>query len=172
MVRTASRAPSPPERRAALVLASVVAVVGARAVAAGAGPLPARTARLASLLTGSNQHVPAGRAGSLPVPASESVADYEEDGARDAAATAHGRPLVNGYSSYFPRGYTHFARNHARLPAAGSWSALQEVGMRSSVRSSWVAPATGCSRQTCSIRAPPVTELDVEIWEALSAPPG
>ena len=51
----------------------------------------------------------------LPVPASERVADYEETARAMLLATAHGRPLVNGYSSYFPRPT---ARSRASCAAA------------------------------------------------------
>ena len=107
----------------------------------------------------------------LPVPASEGVADYEETARAMLLATAHGRPLVNGYSSYFPRGYTAFARIMRGCPSPEAWSALHEVGLRFlSLRSSWLAADPRCGpTEALYRRAAGFSELDVEIWEAVPA---
>jgi hypothetical protein len=57
-------------------------------------------------------------------------------------------------------------------PPPESWSTLHEVGLRFlSVRSSWIDPASGCQPpDRLYRRAASFPELDVEIWEALSAP--
>jgi hypothetical protein len=108
----------------------------------------------------------------LPVPASESVADYEETARAMLLATAHGRPLVNGYSSYFPRGYTAFARIMRGCPSPAAWSTLHEVGLRFlDLRSSWLAADPRCGPSPALYRrAADFPSLDTEIWEAL--PPG
>jgi hypothetical protein len=107
----------------------------------------------------------------LPVPASEGVADYEETARAMLLATAHGRPLVNGYSSYFPRGYTAFARIMRGCPRPEAWSALHEVGLSFlSLRSSWLASIPGCEPPPALYRrAASFPELDVEIWQPSEA---
>jgi hypothetical protein len=176
MVRGARRAPSPGGRRAALLVASLLAGVATLELWPPAPGLSAAPDRVAwrPWLAWIDQHVPAQAAlVHLPVPASERVADYEETAREMLLATAHGRPLVNGYSSYFPRGYTAFARIMRGCPPAESWSALHEVGLRFlSVRSSWIDSATGCQPpDRLYWRAASFPELDVEIWEALPAAP-
>jgi hypothetical protein len=120
------------------------------------------------------EHVPQGAPlVHLPVPASESVADYEETARAMLLATAHGRPLVNGYSSYFPRGYTAFADFMRGCPSPDAWSTLHEVGLRFlDLRSSWLAadPRCGPSQQLYR-RAASFPELDAELWEAVPASP-
>ena len=163
------------ERPAALLLASVAAVVATLELwppAPGLSPAPDRAA-WRPWLDWIDQHVPAQAAlVHLPVPASERVADYEETARAMLLQTAHGRPLVNGYSSYFPRGYTAFARIMRGCPPPESWSALQEVGLRFlSLRSSWIDPSKGCQPpDRLYRRAASFPDLDVEIWEALSDP--
>jgi hypothetical protein len=107
----------------------------------------------------------------LPVPASEGVADYEETARAMLLATAHGRPLVNGYSSYFPSGYRAFARFMRGCPSPEAWSVLHEVGLRVlSMRSSWLAADPRCGpAETLSRRAAAYPELDVELWAAVGA---
>jgi hypothetical protein len=107
----------------------------------------------------------------LPVPASERVADYEETARAMLLATAHRRPLVNGYSSYFPRGYTAFARFMRGCPSPAAWSMLHEVGLRFlDLRSSWLAADPRCGPgEAIYRRAAVFPSLDVEVWEAVPA---
>jgi hypothetical protein len=44
----------------------------------------------------------------VPFPGNSRVWDYEIEGWRMLAQTAHGKPIVNGFSSYFPPGYVQF----------------------------------------------------------------
>jgi hypothetical protein len=120
------------------------------------------------------QRVPPGAAlVHLPVPASEGVADYEETARAMLLSTAHGRPLVNGYSSYFPRSYRAFARFMRGCPAPAVWSALHEAGLRViSLRSSWLAADPRCGPPEARYRrAAEFPSLDVEVWEAVGASP-
>jgi hypothetical protein len=86
-------------------------------------------------------------------------------------ATAHGRPLVNGYSSYFPSGYRSFARFMRGCPSPQAWSLLHEVGLRVlSIRTSWLAADPRCGpAETLYRRAALFPELGVETWEATNA---
>jgi hypothetical protein len=78
---------------------------------------------------------------------------------------------VNGYSSYFPRGYTAFARIMRGCPRPEAWSALHEVGLSFlSLRSSWLASIPGCEPPPALYRrAASFPELDVEIWQPSEA---
>ena len=110
----ATRRLAPPRaRRTAYALAIGIALAASAELwplAPGLSPAPAREA-WRPWLDWIDQHLPPGAAlVHLPVPASEAVADYEETARAMLLATAHGRPLVNGYSSYFPSGYRAFAR--------------------------------------------------------------
>lgn len=177
VARAARRARLPAERHAAGAL--VIAIAAAASVelwppAPGLSPAPDRQA-WRPWLDWIQQHVPPDAPlVHLPVPASEGVADYEETARAMLLATAHGRPLVNGYSSYFPRGYTGFARIMRGCPQPKAWSTLHEVGLRFlSLRSSWLASIPGCGPPPALYRrAAGFPELDVEIWEASARPPG
>ena len=104
----------------------------------------------------------------LPVPASERVGDYEETARNMLLATAHAHPLMNGYSSYFPRPYRAFARIMRGCPTPAAWSLLRELGLRVLVvRSSWLAPDSSCGPAEALYRRSVRFEaLDVELWEA------
>jgi hypothetical protein len=171
----AARRPLPPAaRRAAGLFVIAIAVVASVELwppAPGLSPAPAREA-WRPWLDWIDQHVPPGAAlVHLPLPASEAVADYEETARAMLLATVHGRPLVNGYSSYFPRGYRAFARMMRGCPAPAAWSLLHELGLRFlSVRSSWLAADPRCGpSEALYHRAAGFPELDVEIWEAIGA---
>jgi hypothetical protein len=107
----------------------------------------------------------------LPPPASEGVADYEETARAMLLATAHGRPLMNGYSSYFPRPYRAFARIFRGCPAPAAWALLHELGLRVvSVRSTWLAADPRCGPpEALYRRAAEFPALDAEIWQASEA---
>jgi hypothetical protein len=109
----------------------------------------------------------------LPVPASEGVGDYEETARAMLLSTAHQHPLVNGYSSYFPRAYRAFARIMRGCPKPAAWSALREVGLRVLiVRSSWLAAEASCTpAESLYRRSVAFPALDVEVWEAAAASP-
>ena len=165
----------PAGRRAAGALVIAIAAIASVELwppAPGLSPAPDRQA-WRPWLDWIHQHVPPDAPlVHLPVPASEGVADYEETARAMLLATAHGRPLVNGYSSYFPRGYTAFARIMRGCPPPEAWSALHEVGLRFlSLRSSWLAADPRCgptepppARLYSVGRARSFPELDVEIW--------
>ncbi len=56
----------------------------------------------------------------IPFPAGVRVADYAPEAWRLFAQIAHQQPMVNGYSGYFPPGYTDFQLDMARnFPAHG-----------------------------------------------------
>jgi hypothetical protein len=132
-------------------------------------PAPAREA-WQPWLDWIEQHLPPGAAlVHLPPPASERVGDYQETAQAMLLATAHGRPLVNGYSSYFPRPYRAFARSFRGCPPPAAWSMLHEVGLRVlSLRSSWLAAAPDCGPPPDRYRrAAGFPALDAELWEAV-----
>jgi hypothetical protein len=55
----------------------------------------------------------------VPFPAGLKVQDYEVEAWRMYAQIDHGKPIVNGYSGYFPPGYTDFQLDMGlRFPAA------------------------------------------------------
>jgi hypothetical protein len=166
----------PAARRAAGALVISIALVASVELwppAPGLSPAPAREP-WRPWLDWIEQHVPPGAAlVHLPVPASEGVADYEETARAMLLSTAHGRPLMNGYSSYFPRGYRFFARFMRGCPKPAAWSLLHQVGTRVlSVRSSWLAADPRCGpTEALYRRAAVFPSLDVEIWEAVGASP-
>jgi hypothetical protein len=175
-IEALARARLPARRHAAgslVVALAVLAIVELWPPAPGISPAPDRQA-WRPWLDWIQENVPSDAAlVHLPVPASESVADYEETARAMLLATAHGRPLVNGYSSYFPRGYTAFARIMRGCPSPAAWSTLHEVGLRFlDLRSSWLAadPRCGPSQQLYR-RAASFPELDAELWEAVPASP-
>ena len=176
LARAARRPMHPAARRAAGSLVIAIAVVASVELwppATGLSPAPDREA-WRPWLDWIEQHVPPGAAlVHLPVPASEAVADYEETARAMLLATAHGRPLVNGYSSYFPRGYRAFGRFMRGCPTPAAWTVLHGVGLRAlSIRSSWLAADPRCGPKEDLYRRTAVfPELDVEVWEALSASP-
>ena len=172
-IARAARRPSPPAaRRAAGLL--VIAIAAAASVelwppAPGLSAAPAREA-WRPWLDWIDQHVPPGAAlVHLPVPASGAAADYEETARAMLLATGHGRPLVNGYSSNFPRGYLAFARSMRGCPTPAVWSLLHKQGLRFfSLRSSWLASDPRCGpTEALYRRAAAYPELDAEIWQAV-----
>ncbi|HEY8153710.1 MAG TPA: hypothetical protein VII72_06230 [Myxococcota bacterium] len=178
LAEAARRPLAPAARRAAKAAVIAVALAASAELwppAPGLSPAPSREA-WRPWLDAVEQRLPPGAAlVHLPVPASEAVADYEETARAMLLATAHGRPLVNGYSSYFPSGYRAFARFMRGCPAPEAWSLLHEVGLRLlSIRSSWLAADPGCGpAEPLYRRAAAYPELDVELWEAVNAsPPG
>jgi hypothetical protein len=174
--RAAGRLRLPAQRQAAAALAIALAALASVELwppAPGISPAPDRQA-WRPWLDWIDRHVPPGAPlVHLPVPASESVADYEETARAMLLATAHGRPLVNGYSSYFPRGYTAFADFMRGCPSPAAWATLHEVGLRFlNLRSSWLAADPRCGpSQALYRRAAGFPALDVEIWEAVPASP-
>jgi hypothetical protein len=174
MAQAARRARVPAQRRAAGALVIVIAATASLELwppAPGLSPAP-DPQEWQPWLDWIERHVPPDAPLlHLPVPASEGVADYEETARAMLLATAHGRPLVNGYSSYFPRGYTGFARIMRGCPSPEAWSALHEVALRFlSLRSSWLASVPGCEPADALYRrAAAFPDLDVEIWQASEA---
>ncbi len=121
-----------------------------------------------------SEHVPAGEPLlALPVNRSEGVVDYEETARAMLLATAHAHPLVNGYSSYFPRPYRRYTGILRGCPGPGVWPFLREMGMRVLlVRSSWVAEDASCAPAPRYYqRAATFPKLDAEIWEAITPDP-
>ncbi len=177
VARAARRPRLPAGRHAAGALVIAIAAIASVELwppAPGLSPAPDRQA-WRPWLDWIQQHVPPDAAlVHLPVPASERVADYEETARAMLLATEHGRPLVNGYSSYFPRGYTAFARMLRGCPSPEAWSALHSVGLRFlSLRSSWLLSIPGCEPLAALYhRADSIPDLDVEIWEASAIQPG
>ena len=102
----------------------------------------------------------------LPFPASGGVSDYAETGRWMYLTALHGRPMVNGYSGFFPRPYLVLARALRGYPQRTSYLELDEVGLRLVVtRASWLRENPNC--------APPpdvwervlhLEDLDVEVW--------
>ena len=178
LAAVARRPPQASRRRAAsLAVASLalVACVELWPPAPGLSKAPSREA-WRPWLDWIAEHVPPGAPlVHLPVPASERVGDYEETARAMLLSTAHRHPLLNGYSSYFPRAYSAFARILRGCPQPAAWSALREVGLRVLVvRSSWLAADPSCGpAEALYRRSASFAELDVELWEAASAsPPG
>ena len=116
------------------------------------------------------EHVPPGEAlVHLPVNATESASDYEPTARAMLLATAHGRPLVNGYSSYFPPSYRSFVRLMQGCPKPTAWQLLRRVGSSHVLlRSSWLAEDPRCAPAPDFYRQAAVfPELDAEIWQAV-----
>ncbi len=160
-------------RRAGVLALAALAVVELWPPAPGLSAAPSRET-WQPWLAWIAEHVPPGAPlVHLPVPASERVGDYEETARAMLLATAHAHPIVNGYSSYFPRSYRAFARFMRGCPKPEAWSVLNEVGLRVLlVRSSWLAQAAGCAPAESLYRRSAVfPALDAEIWESVSASP-
>ena len=173
----AARRPAQAVRRRAALLAvaalALVAPVELWPPAPGLSKVPSREA-WRPWLDFIAEHVPPGAPlVHLPVPASERVGDYEETARAMLLSTAHQHPLLNGYSSYFPRPYRAFARIMRGCPKPAAWSLLREVGLRVLVvRSSWLARDPSCGpSEALYRRSTSFSELDVELWEAAAASP-
>jgi hypothetical protein len=174
-VRALAGAAARPAARRALALGAAGLALAACAElwppAPGISPVPARS-DWRPFLEWVDAHVAPGAAlVHLPVPPSERAVDFEETGRWMLIATAHGRPLVNGYSSYFPRSYQAFARFMRGCPSPQAWGLLHELELRALVmRSSWLATVPGCAPPAALYRrAASFAELDTEVWEALPA---
>jgi hypothetical protein len=160
-------------RRAAVLALAALAVVELWPPAPGLSAAPSREA-WQPWLAWIAEHVPPGAPlVQLPVPASERVGDYAETARAMLLGTAHAHPIVNGYSSYFPRSYRAFAHFMRGCPQPTAWSALREVGLRVLlIRSSWLAEVASCAPAESLYRRSAVfPELDAEIWESVSASP-
>ncbi|MBX7078763.1 MAG: hypothetical protein K1X88_06200 [Nannocystaceae bacterium] len=66
----------------------------------------------------------------LPLPEGSDACDYEGAAIAMLQARAHGRPLFNGYSSYFPPQYTRIARAVRMLPDGRATLALRTLDVR------------------------------------------
>jgi hypothetical protein len=70
----------------------------------------------------------AGAAAIVPFPASGAVADYETTTLAMLQALEHGRPLVNGYSGFFPAGYSQLRAAMQAFPDDQSLRLLRAAG--------------------------------------------
>jgi hypothetical protein len=75
----------------------------------------------------------------LPFPAGRSAADYLGTAQWMYWQMRHGRPMVNGYSGFFPASYLKLKRAMRTFPDAGSLEALAEHGVRWAVVPRFVA---------------------------------
>jgi hypothetical protein len=78
----------------------------------------------------------------LPFPGGLHVSDYEQEAQREFRQIAHHRPMVNGYSSFFPSGYTRFQLEIARaFPSDADFCFLRDtLGVNTIVADqSWLA---------------------------------
>jgi hypothetical protein len=101
----------------------------------------------------------------LPFAASLRAADLLETSRWMYRATAHGRPMVNGYSGYFPRTHNLMARLLRGCPAPEAYAALPTLELRHLViQSSWLRDNPGCAPPEAAWPALFRSEtLDVEI---------
>ncbi len=104
----------------------------------------------------------------LPFPASGHVQHWEATTAWMYLMSAHGRPMANGYSGFFPESYRLLSRALRGCPRPAGYDLIRSMGYRILViESSWLEANTGC--------APPSRDwgrevrfdaLDVEIWRS------
>ena len=73
---------------------------------------------------------PAGPAVYIPFPASYNFADHVAVTEQMLLARAHGRPLLNGYSGFFPPRHNDLWRRCAAFPAATCLDGLEAAGTR------------------------------------------
>jgi len=65
----------------------------------------------------------------LPFPTASDVAALEPDARAMIVATRHGRPIVNGYSSFFPRVQRALVTRTHAFPAPTAFAALERAGV-------------------------------------------
>lgn len=157
----------------------VAAAVLGLAAAAELWPPPQRLApvpdpvRWAAFAAAIRQHRPPDRPVLyLPLPASAGVADFAETARWMYLTPLHGRPMVNGYSGFFPPSYRVLAGALRACPDRGSYLQMGGVGLDFVVTSgAWLRANPEC--------APPpdawervfrLEDLDVEGWRALDQP--
>jgi len=106
----------------------------------------------------------------LPFPSSAGVADFEDTARWMLLASAHGRPLANGYSGFFPRRYNMLTRALRGCPTPAGYKFVRFLGYDSlAIRRSWLEAHPGCGPPTATWeRVETFDDLDVEMHRALS----
>jgi len=106
----------------------------------------------------------------LPFPPSGGVADFEETARWMLLASAHGRPLANGYSGFFPSRYNMLTRALRGCPTPKGYKFVRFLGYDSlAIRSSWLEAHPGCAPPTETWeRVKAFDDLDIEMHRALS----
>jgi hypothetical protein len=103
----------------------------------------------------------------VPFPAGIKVKDYEIEAWRMYAQIDHGKPIVNGYSGYFPPGYTDFQLDMGmRFPAADLLCELNR-GLEVDtlvVDSPWLAVHSGDMESVTGLLEPLYDDADVQIY--------
>jgi len=107
----------------------------------------------------------------LPLPSGGDVRHWETTTGWMYLMSAHGRPMANGYSGFFPESYRQLARAVRGCPNSAGYDLLRSMGDRVLViESSWLERHSAC--------APPSRDwerevrfdaLDVEIWRSTAA---
>ncbi len=108
----------------------------------------------------------------VPFPNGLRITDYEIEGWRMFAQIEHQMPIVNGYSGYFPPGYTDFQLSMATgFPSQGLICELN-LGLGANtlvVDQSWLATHLGALASFASSLQPVYSDKDVQIYR-LAAP--
>ena len=103
----------------------------------------------------------------VPFPSGTSVTDYEVEGQRLFAQMAHGKFIVNGYSGYFPPGYTQFQLDMAkRFPERDLLCEMQK-GLEVDtlvVDQSWLASHSTQMRKIEEFLTPAYNDAQVQIY--------
>jgi hypothetical protein len=103
----------------------------------------------------------------IPFPVGLKVKDYEIEAWRMYAQIDHGKPIVNGYSGYFPPGYTDFQLDMGlRFPAADLLCELNR-GLEVDtlvVDRSWLAAKSGEMESVTGMLQPLYDDADVQIY--------
>jgi hypothetical protein len=103
----------------------------------------------------------------VPFPAGLKVKDYEVEAWRMYAQIDHGKPIVNGYSGYFPPGYTDFQLDMAlRFPAADLICELNR-GLEVDtlvVDRAWLADHEDGMSKVAGLLQPLYDDADVQIY--------
>ena len=83
----------------------------------------------------------------LPMPGDKTAGGHEQEARRMVLQAWHGRPLVNGYSSYFPDSFRALTRDTRGFPDGRSHRALWKRGVRHvTVAPSWLATRAPLAR--------------------------
>ncbi|MEO6458314.1 MAG: hypothetical protein ABIO92_08595 [Chloroflexia bacterium] len=106
----------------------------------------------------------------VPFPGGTRVSDYEVEGRRLLAQMEHGKFITNGYSGYFPPGYTEFQLDMAkRFPERDLLCELQR-GLEVDtlvVDQSWLATHSAQMRKIEEYLTPAYNDAQVQIYRIL-----
>jgi hypothetical protein len=103
----------------------------------------------------------------VPFPAGLKVKDYEVEAWRMYVQIDHGKPIANGYSGYFPPGYTDFQLDMGlRFPAADLLCELNR-GLQVDtlvVDRPWLDAHTDGMKEVAGMLQPQYDDTDVQIY--------